>query len=217
MASKNTPDLIVSGAGWLMQFGSKVSKGLIASGFTAEDIHRLATQQGEEEMSRGIAAFVSAIAGPPVPSYDPATGLYRWLVNYDETIAEKLKNLDPATIGWATDYATDEKFPENRTGTKIVTGRIYHPNKVMRQNAVEQEAKGTLAFPKELIDFLRAFPRPMLDGDLPLAAAGQFWSSPHGNRYYLYAHRFGEERYLNYVWLSPSEEWSGYWRFLVLE
>ena len=216
MASKNAPDLIVSGAGWLIQFVSKVSNGLIASGYTKNDIHRLGHQQGEEEMNRGVTAFVNAIKRPPVPSYDPVINLYRWLVNYDETIAEKLKKLDPKTIGWATDYATDEKFPDSRKGMSIVAGKPIHFGNIMHHDRLEREVNGRLSRPKEFIDFLKAFPRPALDEHMPLTSAGQFWTNSLGNRYFLYSRLYDEGRRLDDLWMSPGDEWDARWRFLVL-
>lgn len=217
MASKNTPTAIMSGAGWLMQFGSGVSNGLLARGYDNDRIHALVTDGGKADLERGIDAFVTALAGSPVPTFDPATGTFRWEVNYDETIATKIAVKDPNSLAWATDYATDEKFPDDRKGKRVITGRIWFPNRYMKQDALEHEAPGILARSKELIDFSKAFPRPLLDGDMPLAAPGQFWTLAGGDRYYLCLGRDDAERDLDDVWLSPVEEWDGSWRFLVLD
>ena len=216
MASKNTPTAIMSGAGWLMQFGSGVSNGLLARGYDNDRIHALVTDGGRVDLERGIEAFVTAVAGPSVPMFDPATGTFRWEVNYDETIAAKIAVKDPS-LAWATDYATDQKFPDDRTGKRIVTGRIWFPNCYLKQNGSTRDAPGILARPKELIDFSKAFPCPALDSDMPLAAPGQFWTDAYGRRHCLYLDRHGASRDLNCVWLHPFEEWGDLWRFLVLD
>lgn len=164
-----------------------------------------------------MAETVAVTGLPGVASYDPATGIYRWEVDYDQTIAEKLAVKDPSRIGWATDYATDEKFPDERCGKRVVTGRIWYPGKNMGQDDLPKKCNGTLALPKELIDFARAFPRPAFDNDLPLAGAGQFWTNADGHRYYLCLDRGDAERRLSDVWLNPGEQLGDVWRFLVLD
>ncbi|MCC7160267.1 hypothetical protein IT399_00860 [Candidatus Nomurabacteria bacterium] len=64
----------------------------------------------------------------------------------------------------------------------------------MSQEAIDKWASDNnkvLARPKELIDFSRAFPRPALDNDMPLAAPGQFWLSADGFRRFLSLRRNG--------------------------
>lgn len=163
-----------------------------------------------------VAEMVQKLDGF-VPSFDPNTGWFTWLVDYDQPIADKIAVKDPKSLAWATDYATDEKFPDERRGKRIVSGRVWFPNHNMRQGVLEKESGGVLARPKELIDFSRAFPRPALDERMPLAASGQFWTSADDDRYCLCLRRFGDERALSHVWLFPFEEWDDDWRFLVLD
>ena len=222
MASKNTPTAIVSGAYWAANFFEKLASGLRSRGWEDERIHALVTQQGAEEMGRGIAAFVDAIAGPSVPTFDPATGTFRWEVDYDQSIAEKTaeSERDSKSLAWVTDYASDAKFPDNRSGKRVVAGRIKYFNKSMGQDEIRQWAwdnNKILARPKELINFSRAFPRPALDNDMPLAAPGQFWTDADGDRRYLCLNHVDTGRGLSPEWLHPTEEWPGYWGFLVLD
>ena len=218
--AKNTPTAIVSGAGWIMSFTTGVSNGLLARGMTHEQIHALVTDEGKERLERGIDGFVNALAGPAVPTFDLVTGTFRWETNYNESITTKIAMKDPNSVAWATDYATDEKFPDERKGKKIVSGRVQYFEKVMSQEAIELWAKENnkiLARPKELIDFSRAFPRPALDEHMPLAAPGQFWQDSDGDRGFLYLGRGGAERELYDVWFGPEVQWDDDWGFLVLD
>lgn len=220
MGSKNTPTAMVSGAGWGAQLLIGVSNGLLARGWTHEQIHTLVTDAGREKLERGIDGFVNALAGPFKPTFDLATGTYRWETNYDETLATKIAVKDPLSLAWATDYATDQKFPDERKGKKIVSGRIQYFGKEMSQEVIEQWAKENnkvLAQPKELVDFSRVFPRPALDEHMPLVAPGQFWLSTGGSRSFLYLDRDDAERGLGSAWFGPGGQWGVSWRFLVLD
>jgi len=218
--AKNTPTAMVSGAGWGAQLLIGISNGLLARGMSHEQIHTLVTDAGKEKLERGIDGFVNAIAGPLTATFDLATGTYRWETNYDESITAKTAVKDPNILAWATDYATDKKFPDPRKGKRIVTGRVMHFGKEMSQEAIEEWAKvnnKVLAQPKELIDFSRAFPRPALDEHMPLVASGQFWLDAGGYRDFLYLRRGVAGRELSFVWINPSAQWNGRWHFLVLD
>ncbi|MCC7160689.1 hypothetical protein IT399_03145, partial [Candidatus Nomurabacteria bacterium] len=140
MGSKNSPTAMVSGAGWGAQFIISVSNGLLARGLSHEQIHSLVTDDGKEKLERGIDGFVNALASLFTPTFDLATGKFRWETNYDESIVKKTAVKDPNSFAWATNYATDEKFPDNRKGKRIVTGRIRHFGKEMSQEAIDKWA-----------------------------------------------------------------------------
>jgi hypothetical protein len=126
MASKHLPDVLVSGAGWLMQFGCRLSEALRAAGYTNDDIHRLATEQGKDEMERGIAAFVEAVAGKLVNLQEffvTRSGLYVWnefrdrilvIVKPAVALVHKLKHYD------LPENMTDEKVRE-----KLGNGHVF--------------------------------------------------------------------------------------------
>ena len=196
-----------------MQFALGVSNGLLARGYNNERIHALVTDLGKESLERGINAFVTALAESFVPTFDLATGTFQWEVNYDESLVTK-------AIVRVTKSATDEKFPDDRTGKRIVVGSIKHFACQMGQEAVEGWAKENnkiLAKSKDLIDFSKAFPRPALDNDLPLVAAGHFWQGAGGRRHYLYLFRLVADHVLHDVWIDPNVQWHSDKRFLVLD
>ena len=147
--------------------------------------------------------------------------LGEFTVNYDETIAKKLKGIkDPKAIGWRTDWATDEKFPDARKGTKLYKASAVHFGRLMPDEDVEQwckDNKKIRATPKEGIDIANVSPRPKLDNVMPLALAGQFFVGANRDRRALYFYRLDAGRNLSFVWLIPGEQWRAYWWFLVLE
>src|SRR3989344_8715320 len=124
MASKNPPSAIVSGAGWLMQFAIGVSEELIARGWSNGDIHSLVTARGKGNMGLCVNAFADAFKMPIVSWCDLLTRKFAWEVDYDEPLSEKLKGRCPDIICRVTGHATDENFPDNRTGKRLVTGKI---------------------------------------------------------------------------------------------
>ncbi len=200
--------------------GKEVTRQARAVGITAKVFQERGLQGPDavipialEAIRRGCTISIDEF----VPTFDPATGTFRWQVNYDETTAAKIAVKDTKSLAWATDHATDEKFPDDRKGKRVVMGRIWFPNCYMKQDALEHEAPGILARPKELIDFSKTFPRPTLDNDMPLAGPGQFWADADDNRYYLYLDRLGVGRSLSKIGLGPRGEWFDSWRFLVLD
>ena len=178
------------------------------------------------------AEFRKAIGHPEVlpipaeqPSLDPTIiELGEVEFNYDETIAEKLDGItDSKRIGWRTDWATDEKFPDVRKGKRRFKASAINFGRLM-----SDEGKGSIAewcannkkiraTPKEGIDLAKVSLRPKLDNVMPLALAGQFFVDQYGHRDALCFDRGGDERHLSRVWLGPSGLWDGRWWFLVLE
>lgn len=142
-------------------------------------------------------------------------------MNYDETIALKIVgNADPKRIGWDTGYATDNKFPDPRTGKIAYMAFAWHFGVWMPKDSLEAsvEADGKiLGTPKPLIDLAIYNPRPKLDDVMPLAAAGQEFVDALGDRYSLYLNPYGARRYLLDVRLGPGGEWLDDWLFLVLQ
>ncbi|MEK7606223.1 MAG: hypothetical protein AAB458_01320 [Patescibacteria group bacterium] len=148
-----------------------------------------------------------------VPTFDPKTCIYRFEVNYDETFKEKLAVPDGTTVvNTVDDFADEKKYPNPAMGREVISARIVFRNRYTNQNDSVIE-KGL--HPKELVDFAKAFPRPMFDDSLPLVASGRFWTVANGDRFFLFLSRDGVERKLGYVWLSPGGGWFDGWRFLV--
>ena len=104
----------------------------------------------------------------------------------DESILQKLAAItDPKAIGYRTPLATDENFPDARSGTVRMKASAVSFGKLMSQEDIEAwcaETKRILALPKDGIDIAKVSPRPKLDSVMPLAMAGQFFVDADGNR-----------------------------------
>lgn len=172
-----------------------------------------------------------------VPSFDPATGKFTWMVNYDETIAEKIAAAiaDPLFLDDSSYCVRDRNFPDERKGNRIVVGRIWHPDFEIEPRFIGKESGGVPSRPKELIDFNKSFPLPELNVDMQLVAPGQAWVDERDVRRCYYPHlNFNgeglhrEKRELSYHYLSRGLElfvfssglpkrWSKGTSFLILD
>lgn len=156
------------------------------------------------------------------PKFEPTViELGEFEVNYDETIAKKLGAItDAKCIGWRTDWATDEKFPDSRKGKKRFKASAINFGRPMSDEDVALwcgDNKKIRATPKEGIDIAMVSPRPKLDNVMPLALAGQFFVDAGRYRFALFFHRVGGWRNLGDVWLGPDAQWDDCWWFPVLE
>jgi hypothetical protein len=141
-------------------------------------------------------------------------------VNYDESIQNKLRQTtDGLCIRYYTDLASDQFFPDNRTGSKlyrVAAVRFWFP---IRQADLEEWCMRKdliLARPKDGIDLARARARPALDNVMPLVIAGQF--TERGDA--LYFCRSARKRILVASGLgreSVDRQWPVNRWFLVLE
>ena len=199
------------------------------AGWGADEWAKLAHNEGLMLDIRGVLLGTASIQplapteSVEEPKIEPTViELGEFTVNYDETMAEKIAgNADPKRIGWHNrEWATDEKFPDTRTGKKRYKASAVHFGTLMPDKDVAQwcaDNKKIRATPKEGIDLALVSPRPKLDKVMPLAIAGQFFVGGRGHRRALYFNLSGGERRLGLVWLNPDERWSGRWWFLVLE
>lgn len=156
MASKNAPNLIISAAGWLMQFVTLLIKGLTIRGWDNERIHALVTDKSTADLERGIDAFVNALAKS----------------NTERVIDEVVKflteptdsTIDPAT--GICSFAVD--FPVSGGEMVVVDAKLFHFNCTMTSDAVERELEAAgyrsavfaelLAFGAEYPEVQRQFP-----------------------------------------------------------
>lgn len=168
-------------------------------------------------------AHTNGIVEQRLPKLEPKriVELGEFVADYDETIAAKLAAVaDPRVIGWHTNWATDERFPDAQRGKKRYRASAVHFGQSIEQDALEgwcRENKKVLATPKPGIDLARISPRPKLDEVMSLVLAGQFFVDADGDRSALNFHRDGVRRDLGDVWLGPGERWDDGWWFLVLE
>ena len=208
----------------------KLEKAFGRNDWTLSEIDKLCegnTLARHRRVMLGTAAIQDLPPAEPVvkPKDEPTIiELGEFEFDYDQSIADKLKGItDAKCIGWRIDLATDEKFPDRRTGK-----RSFKASAVNFGRQMPDEGKGSIgewcasnkkirATPKEGIDIAKVSPRPKLDNVMPLAVTGQFFVGAHDDRYALYFNLDGDKRYLSDVWLNPDEQWIDFWWFLVLE
>ena len=209
----------------------KLEKAFGRNNWTLADVDRLCqgdTLAQHRKVLLGTAVIQDLPPAAPVeqPKDEPTIiEIGEVEVNYDETIASKIAgNADPKRIGWHNrEWATDEKFPDPRTGKKRFKVSAVNFGRLMPDEgdgSVAQwckDNKKIRATPKEGIDIALVNPRPKLDKVMPLALAGQFFVGARGDRGALCFILDGGERGLVSVWLRPVEQWYDDWWFLVLE
>ena len=80
MASKNKPHEIISGLGWAVQFFF-IFLGVLLTRMDKEEIHRLGTSEGADDMRRFVEAGCDAIAAPEIVPPSDAQ-IHRLTVRY---------------------------------------------------------------------------------------------------------------------------------------
>ena len=177
------------------------------------------SEEGFKSYLRTVAARISE---PPEPEVIDL-GLFE--LNRSETIAAKLAAItDSKAVGYRTNWATDEKFPDTRTGkVRVRASAVCFRRPIMSQKGKDNveawclKNKKILALPKDGIDIAKVSARPKLDNVMPLVMAGQFFVDANGDRSALYFNLNGNLRGLDVVCRSPGEQWCDFWWFLVLE
>jgi len=217
------------GLGQFTQVSSAVEKALVQAlaGLDPKAVITVVEKNGEqlESLLHGVfeTMLTPPMAAPEEKKIEPSVvELGEFEANYGETIAEKLAgNTDPKRIGWHNrNWATDEKFPDARTGKKRYKASAVNFGRQMSEGGVAKwcaDNKKTRATPREGIDLALESPRPKLDAVMPLALAGQFFVDADGRRHALCFDRDGGRRDLDGVWLRMGGQWVDYWWFLVLE
>ncbi|MBP9771382.1 MAG: hypothetical protein KBD16_00440 [Candidatus Pacebacteria bacterium] len=141
-------------------------------------------------------------------TFDPATGTFRWEVNCDETIADKVRRVYRKSVSGMSEYQIDkidEQFPDTRKGKHVITGTIFLPDlQHMEWEEVEEGCGvGIPARPKDLLDFGMSFPRPMPGSEMSLVAFGQADGDVYGNRCYTALMPNGRGRQFQKCWIHP--------------
>ncbi len=108
--------------------------------------------------------------------------LGNFVVNYDQTMVQKLAVRDPKRIGWRQKFwCEDEQFPDTRTGQRAYRARaVLFGRPVTEEEVIEWCRRRNVqrATPKEGIDIALASPRPRLDHVMPLLLGGQHRVDP---------------------------------------
>ncbi len=197
MASKHAPNVLISAAGWLMQFVSLLIKGLLARGWDSERIHALATDKGAADMERLVEAVLNAFAAPLAPVIDLATGICRFTVDFTKTLEEMIA---AGKYDWRNNVITSQLFPIVGNGTVVVDAKLFHFGRSTTSNEVERELEtagyrsATIA---ELLAFGASFPE--VQRQFPVIALGSV-TKVSGGRSVPCLVRHGAERSLDLDW-----------------
>lgn len=211
MASKNSPNVIISAAGWIMQFATLLIKGLLARGWDNERVHALVTDKGKADMERVIDALVNALAVPLTPALDLVTGICSFIVDFGKSFEEMVA---AGRYDWSDPNFTPERFPIVGSGTVATDAKLFHFGRDMKSDAVERELaaagyrSATLA---ELLAFGAAFPE--VQRQFPVIALGSV-SWVGGVRRVPALGWRGAERRLDLPW--NVHDWLGLCRFLAV-
>lgn len=126
MASKNQPNLIVSAAGWLMQFATLLIKGLMARGWDNDRIHALVTDRGAVGMNLIIESVLEALAPqgtfPQLTLEDFKRGDFRLPVDLDKPLEEMLAD---GKFNVSMNGLNENTFPSLGSGSVEVMARLY--------------------------------------------------------------------------------------------
>src|SRR3989338_7154972 len=158
-------------------------------------VNKVGAEDGEAWHKVIATALRNGLPKPevPLPPTPTIVDLGVFELNRSETIAAKLAAItDPKALIYHTDWATDEKFPDTRTGKVRARASVVCFHRFMRQKGEDSveawclKNKKVLALPKDGIDIAKVSPRPKLDNVMPLAMAGQLFVGVGGDRLALY-------------------------------
>lgn len=202
MSSKLDRSAIVAGAGLVASIFTTLVKKVREQGGTDEDIHRLATPDGEKILDE----FIKLIVGGTRQTF-------KVLVDYTKTLAEMIK---AGQYDWVNENITQDHFSVHGSGQKEVEIVLFHFNRdiASEQVIVEMEQAGFRpAKVEELLSLGASYPD--LQKQFPVVALGSVWQGPRVLRYVPFLYRDGaERRFLDLSWSGHG--WRGRSRFAAV-
>lgn len=180
MATKSD---IVSGMGLAMSIITNLVSKVKKAGGTDEDIHRLATPDGEVVLEKIADIIVSS-----------KQQVFKVVVDYAKSLGEMIL---AGKYGLVNDDIVSNHFPIQGEGRKEVEITLFHFNRVISSdNAITEMTKTGYrpAFVEELLALGAAYKE--LQKQFPIVALGSVWRAPPGPRYVLSLRWDGGERYL---------------------
>lgn len=198
MATKSD---IVSGMGLALSIITNLVGKVKKAGGTDEDIHCLATPDGEtilEEMARIIVGAKRQV--------------FRVTVDYTKSLKEMI---EARQYDCVNDDITGDHFPVKGTGQKEVEITLFHFNcPISSDDAIAEMARAGYrpALIEELLALGAAYKE--LQKQFPIIALGSVWRYPAGARCVPYLHWNGFGRRLDLGWFEGG--WHEYWRFAAV-
>ncbi|MDP2910681.1 MAG: hypothetical protein Q8N58_02775 [bacterium] len=201
MSSKLDKSMIVAGAGLVASIFTTFVKKVREKGGTDEDIHRLATPDGEAVLEKIADIIVSS-----------KHQVFKVMVDYAKTLEEMIKD---GQYDWVNHDIASDHFLVTGTGQKETEITFFHFNRVISSdNAIVEMAKaGYLpALVEELLTLGAAYKE--LQKQFPIVALGSVWQYPDGDRYVPCLPWDGRERRLDLHWFEDG--WRERWRFAAV-
>ena len=201
-----TKSAIVSGMGLAMSIVTSLMKAVEKRGGTDEDVHRLATPEGEN--------LLVQIADLIVGSTRQA---FKVVVDYTKSLAEMI---EAGKYDWKNSDITQEHFPvqgQGREEKDVVLfhfGRYIFGRYISSEDAIAEMAKAGYC-PAQIQELLAlGAANPELQKQFPIVALGSAWQSPDGNRGVPYLFWSVRERDLDLSWFEF--DWDEDYRFAAV-
>lgn len=199
MAKKNVSTL-VSALGVLMSIITALVSAVRKQGGTDEDIHRLATPEGESLIEKIAELIVNA--GKPIEQL--AENCYRVVVDYGRSLAQMIA---AGNYDWANKDINVDHFPIQGSGQQNVVVELVHFGRDMASDEVLKEfaARGLRAATlPELLAFGATCPEKQREFELELVIVcvdpGSVWQDHRDLRHVPYLCTRRSERELRLYW-----------------
>lgn len=194
---------IVRGAGMAADIWMKLDKAVKDRGGGDEDIHRLATEEGER--------LISEIADLVVRS-GRMKDVFSVTVNYNQTVEDMVK---AGEYDWKNQDINSRNFPIIRRGTSEFEIHLVHFGKTMSSEDVLRELDKMGLRSAEFPELLRlGATHPDLQRQFLIVALGSVFRGPYGYRYVPVLWTSSGRRELDLGWFRSA--WGGGYRFAAV-
>ena len=203
-------DAMMSGAGWLGSFASKLTKALRKLGVSNEQIHELVKDGDAPD------ALVEKVAAVLAEAMRAAANLFRFrvVVNYSQTLEQMIA---AGRYDWKNPDITEKHFPipPSKRGKEEVAIELVHFDRNMESDEVLRELDKAGLRSAELPELL-AFgaAHPEKQREFPIVALGSVWQDRSGDRDVPYLWSNSGRRLLHLSWLG--RRWDAYYRLLAV-
>jgi len=191
MSSKLDKSAIVGGAGLVASIFTMLVKKVREAGGTDEDIHRLATPEGENLLAKIAYLIVGNVRQT-----------FKVLVDYSKTLAEMIQ---AGHYDWVNSDITSDHFPVKGSGQQEKEVVLFHFGRnISSDDAIAEMTKAGYrpAKVEELLDLGAS--QPELQKQFPIVGLGSAWQHPNGHRYVPSLYWFDAKRNLDLLWFESD-------------
>jgi hypothetical protein len=211
MAKKKDVSAVVAGMGVAMSIITSLAQKAKSKGLGDEDIHNLATPDGEHLLDELVERMAEAKASKP--QAEPSD-------TYKVTVDNGLKLADMVAAG-KYDYVnhdiTPEHFPLDTRAPEQVEIRLVHLGRQATTEEVLAELEKRGLRPATLPELLAlGAAHPDLQRSLSIVAFGSRWSDSGGRVEFSFLDVYGDGRRLSLYWDGPGDRWGSDFRFVAV-